>query len=70
MSEQLLPRGRYVQDASTSELKVIVDEKCEQLPVPVWDPDSPEKRVSSYSKLARPLRVTLKEGDMLYLPAM
>ena len=42
----------------------------ELLPVPTWDPDNRDFRATRYSHLARPLRVTLKEGDMLYLPAM
>lgn len=40
------------------------------VPTPTWDPDEPEERTSQYSHLSRPLRVTLDEGDMMYLPAM
>ena len=42
----------------------------ELLPVPTWDPDEPEKRTTQYSHLAQPIRVTLDEGDMLYLPSL
>lgn len=70
VNEQLLPRGRYVLDSNTGHFAVSIDEHSGKLPVATWDPDSPAERVSSYSKLARPLRVTLKEGDMLYLPAL
>ncbi|KAF2165241.1 hypothetical protein M409DRAFT_56113 [Zasmidium cellare ATCC 36951] len=39
-------------------------------PVPLWDPDEPELRPTVYSKYSKPLKVTLNEGDMMYLPAM
>ena len=42
----------------------------EPIPNPIWDPDEPEARTSQYSQFAQPLRVTLEEGDMMYLPAM
>ncbi|CCC09961.1 hypothetical protein SMACR_02541 [Sordaria macrospora] len=40
------------------------------VPFAIWDPDKPEENATRYSKLAEPMRVTLEEGDMLYLPAM
>ncbi|KAK3501676.1 cupin-like domain-containing protein [Neurospora crassa] len=40
------------------------------VPFAIWDPDKPEENATGYSKLAEPMRVTLEEGDMLYLPAM
>lgn len=40
------------------------------VPFPTWDPDRPEENATAYSTLARPVRVTLNPGDMLYLPAM
>lgn len=40
------------------------------VPFAVWDPDVPDVNATRYSHLARPLRVTLEPGDMLYLPAM
>lgn len=42
----------------------------EPLPNPTWDPDEPEARTSPYSHCAKPLRMLLEEGDMMYLPAM
>ncbi|KAI1738513.1 phospholipase A2 [Xylaria scruposa] len=50
-----------------------VDENGDRLPrIPfaTWDPDTPEVRATSYSRLAEPMRVSLEPGDMLYLPAM
>ncbi|KAI0376655.1 putative pla2g4b [Hypomontagnella monticulosa] len=45
-------------------------EDGDKVPFAIWDPDSPTLRATKYSHLARPLRVTLEPGDMLYLPAM
>ncbi|KAK3711966.1 hypothetical protein LTR37_009278 [Vermiconidia calcicola] len=59
-SHELRPHDELVIQCSTDEL----------LPVPTWDPDNRDFRATRYSHLARPLRVTLKKGDMLYLPAM
>lgn len=44
--------------------------ETDPVPFATWDPDSPHKNATPYSKLAEPMRVTLEEGDMLYLPAM
>lgn len=44
--------------------------KAEPVPFAIWDPDSPEENATPWSKLAEPMRVTLRQGDMLYLPAM
>ncbi|KAI2623143.1 putative pla2g4b [Hypoxylon sp. NC1633] len=51
-------------------LDVRKDEDGDKVPFPAWDPDMPMWRDTFYSKHARPLRVTLNPGDMLYLPAM
>lgn len=40
------------------------------VPFALWDPDHPGENATAYSALARPMRVTLEPGDMLYLPAM
>ncbi len=40
------------------------------VPFAIWDPDEPGVNATRYSHLARPIRVTLNPGDMLYLPAM
>ncbi|TKA79651.1 hypothetical protein B0A55_03446 [Friedmanniomyces simplex] len=52
------------------DLEVQLDVHAERVPVATWDPDEPEKHATAYSHLAKPLRVTLREGDMLYLPSM
>lgn len=41
----------------------------EALPFPTWDPDRPQERPTPFSHLCRPVRVSLSEGDLLYLPA-
>ena len=75
VNEQLLPRARYkpLRDKARNgedDLAIEISEDDELLPVPTWDPDEPETRSTAYSHLSQPLQVTLKEGDMLYLPAM
>lgn len=46
------------------------DEDDRKIPFAVWDPDVPSESKTAYSTLAKPMRVTLYPGDMLYLPAM
>ncbi|KAG9514426.1 phospholipase A2, partial [Aureobasidium melanogenum] len=77
VNEQSVPGTTYVSTNKdeTAELKVqdlkhVLDEPELIVPVPTWDPDFPDVRPTPYSKLVKPLRVTLNEGDMLYLPAM
>nr|POF21073.1 jmjc domain-containing protein 7 [Quercus suber] len=57
-------------DIASSLLEVVPDVQGESVPVPMWDPDLPQRNPSKYSHLARPLRVTLSAGDVLYLPAL
>ncbi|KAF1836303.1 Clavaminate synthase-like protein [Decorospora gaudefroyi] len=52
------------------DLVVAVDEPVAYVPFATWDPDLPDENTTLYSGLSRPLRVTLEEGDMLYLPAL
>jgi jumonji domain-containing protein 7 len=40
------------------------------VPFATWDPDYAERNATAFSSLARPIRVTLDPGDILYLPAM
>jgi len=47
-----------------------VDEPEEYVPFATWDPDQPAANTTPYSQYSQPLRVTLEEGDMLYLPAL
>ncbi|KAK5711833.1 hypothetical protein LTR17_018201 [Elasticomyces elasticus] len=69
VNEQLLQTGRYV-PTSNGELEVQLNEEADRIPVATWDPDEPEQRTTPYSHLAKPLRITLREGDLLYLPSM
>lgn len=73
VAEQELPAATYVRDESGG-LLIVEDEGAEKVPFATWDPDvKPESeggRGTRYSKFAEPMRVTLGEGDMLYLPAL
>ena len=53
-----------------NDLVVCLDEPEENVPFATWDPDLPDQRPTPFSKCSRSLRVTLEEGDMLYLPAL
>lgn len=55
---------------ATEELVIQIDEPATYVPFATWDPDAPGENETPYSMLARPMRVTLEEGDMLYLPAL
>jgi peptidyl-lysine (3S)-dioxygenase / protease len=46
------------------------DAEGDAVPFAIWDPDRTEANATPYSQYARPMRVTLEPGDMLYLPAM
>ena len=76
VNEQRLQRARYEPEAPEEDvgennaLKIELGDEGETVPVATWDPDSPGLCQTEYSCLAKPLRVTLDEGDMLYLPAM
>jgi jumonji domain-containing protein 7 len=52
------------------DLVVRVDEPEEYVPFATWDPDVPDENATPFSQYSEPLRVTLEEGDMLYLPAL
>lgn len=52
------------------DLCIKVDEPEEYVPLPTWDPDRPGENTTAYSEFARPMRVTVNAGDMLYLPAL
>ena len=51
------------------ELSLKYDDSNGRVPFPTWDPDEPCERATKFSKLAVAIRLTLNEGDMLYLPA-
>lgn len=63
-------RTDCTQALTTNELCVRIDEPVEYVPFATWDPDVPDQNATPYSRLSQPLRVTLEEGDMLYLPAL
>ncbi|GAB7347191.1 hypothetical protein MBLNU459_g3301t1 [Dothideomycetes sp. NU459] len=76
VNEQTLPARTYTvpgPDAHPirkADLAATLDEPPERVPVATWDPDAPAARATSYSGLVKPMRVTLEQGDMLYLPAL
>ncbi|KAK5118963.1 hypothetical protein LTR62_000174 [Meristemomyces frigidus] len=77
VNEQLLGKGRYAttseketQARSDEELIIERDANAEPVPVAIWDPDLPNQNPTPYSHLAQALRVTLQEGDLLYLPSL
>ncbi|KAG5995757.1 hypothetical protein E4U54_002779 [Claviceps lovelessii] len=68
MNEALLKPATYNRDGQGLSLRL--DEGAELVPFATWDPDSPEDSSTPLSGFAKPMRVTLDPGDMLYLPAM
>lgn len=52
----------------------IVEEEGEGVPFATWDPDLKagveDGNGTRYSRFVEPMRVSLEEGDMLYLPAL
>ena len=75
VNEQSLPQARYKSSdeadrTGESRLEIENISRDGLVPVPTWDPDEPDARTTAYSHLSRPMRMTLHEGDMLYLPAM
>ncbi|EXM35710.1 hypothetical protein FOTG_00132 [Fusarium oxysporum f. sp. vasinfectum 25433] len=69
VNEQPLRPATYMRGENGMELKMDPTND-EAVPFAIWDPDKPEQNATKFSHLARPLRVTLNPGDMLYLPAM
>ncbi|KAK4966032.1 hypothetical protein LTR66_012080 [Elasticomyces elasticus] len=75
VNEKPLPAATYERRHTTESsgevaLSLRIDELAEKVPVAIWDPDAPDHNATPMSHLAQPLRVTLNEGDMLYLPAL
>lgn len=71
VNETPLPRGRYrPKEVNSDELVFNVDPEAAQVPVPLWDPDEPSRHASAFSQYSRAIRITLEEGDLMYLPAM
>ncbi|CAM1508511.1 Fc.00g053590.m01.CDS01 [Cosmosporella sp. VM-42] len=68
VNEQRLKPATYCRNGDG--LSLDMDSDSSTVPFATWDPDDPEKNPTPFSHLAKPLRVTLNPGDMLYLPAM
>jgi peptidyl-lysine (3S)-dioxygenase / protease len=68
------PRGKEDHDSHGDYAIVTLDEPRQTIPFPTWDPEPQprheDSQPSPHSHLARPMRVRLDEGDMLYLPAL
>jgi peptidyl-lysine (3S)-dioxygenase / protease len=67
VGEQHLEPASYVRQNG---LLSILEEEGSTVRFPTWDPDRPNVRPTRYSHLAKPIRVTLEPGDILYLPAL
>lgn len=63
------PRSRAA-EGDEEGLVIQIDEPPAYVPFATWDPDVPSVNTTPYSEFAQPMRVTLDEGDMLYLPAL
>lgn len=85
VNEQELPSATYVtfrvpqevydfNDANAIRDAINLTPKLNRPPTktffPTWDPDNPRIRPTAFSHLSKPMRFTLDEGDMLYLPAL
>ncbi|KYK54305.1 Transcription factor jumonji/aspartyl beta-hydroxylase [Drechmeria coniospora] len=68
MNERMMPQATYARDGNSFSLQL--DEGAEPVPFATWDPDHAQVNPTAHSHLARPIRLTLEPGDMLYLPAM
>ncbi|KAI9794740.1 MAG: hypothetical protein M1835_006371 [Candelina submexicana] len=69
VEEKEMRAATYVRDRE-GKLVVRDDEGGEMVPTATWDPDVPAVMAKGLERMSRPLRVTLDEGDMLYLPAL
>ncbi|ROW06182.1 hypothetical protein VMCG_04703 [Cytospora schulzeri] len=75
VNEKPLRPGTYAREDDRGGLGLVMDageggQEAENVPFAIWDPDFPDDNATPYSRLAEPMRVTLEQGDMLYLPAM
>jgi jumonji domain-containing protein 7 len=69
VNEVSLKGATYERDGEGG-LELVEDVDGGDVPFAIWDPDRPGENGTRYSKLVRPIRVTLDPGDFLYLPAM
>ena len=77
VNEKRLRAATYASNGSKSisgelpaSLHPSLDTMEDDVPFPIWDPDTPSEDSTPYSELVHPIRVTLNPGDMLYLPAL
>ena len=63
---ELSPAGYVRKEGGGFEIR---REEGVEVPFATWDPDSVDD-ATRYSRYVRPVRVSLEEGDMLYLPAL
>ncbi|KAG9258313.1 putative pla2g4b [Emericellopsis atlantica] len=68
VNEKMMQPATYTRTGGVLTLEA--DEEEEMVPLATWDPDKAEEDATEFSHLAKPVRVTLDPGDMLYLPAM
>lgn len=64
------PQDRQGATGQSSGLEAVLQIPAETVPCATWDPDEPNKRATSLSAFAPRVKITLNEGDILYLPAM
>lgn len=68
VQERELDVGTYFRGKDGLEVRM---EEGDKVPFATWDPDDPRNGgEGKCGGILRPTRVTLGEGDMLYLPAM
>lgn len=60
IEEEWMGLGRYERDVDDRKLQIVVEDG--RVPVATWDPDKLEKKGC--------VRVEVREGDILYLPAL
>ncbi len=70
VNERSLPPATYARRSARDQALDLRRDHADDVPFALWDPDAPTAHATPYSALARPMRVTLEPGDMLYLPAM
>ncbi|TVY91541.1 JmjC domain-containing protein, partial [Lachnellula willkommii] len=68
VNEKEMSPGSYVRGEGVELL--VKREDGDRVPFALWDPDGLGGEGTRYSGLARPVRVSLGKGDMLYLPAL
>lgn len=78
VNEKTLPSATYAfrqripqtEEVEAVEMDVVPDAREVRVPCAIWDPDVPEEELNAYSRLSKPIRVSLDPGDILYLPAL